>query len=65
MNNKSTTYVKEPTFLSPIDMHFRMMNGNNLVNQMQRLNIINNSDSNTASLNSEKGTYTLKRKKQL
>ena len=64
MNNKSTTYVKEPTFLSPIDMHFRMMNGNNLLNQMPRLNIINNnSDSNNTSLDSKKGTYTLKRKK--
>ena len=64
MNNKSTTYVKEPTFLSPIDMHFRMMNGNNLLNQMPRLNIINNSsDSNNTSLDSKNGAHTLKRKK--
>lgn len=28
--SKNSVYVKEPTFLSPMDLHFRMTNGNNI-----------------------------------
>lgn len=66
MSNKYTAYVKEPTFLSPMDVHFRILNSNNLFAELPKLN--NEEKPDTINLTNDilggKNTvYTLKRKK--
>ena len=62
MDNKNIAYVKEPTFLSPMDVHFRICTNNRLVREMPRLRI-NEDLGNGDTLSDKKSGYTLKRKK--
>ena len=66
MSNKYTNYVKEPTFLSPMDMHFRMLNTGNQSAEMPRLSNgerVNTINLTNDILNGRNAVYTLKRKK--
>ncbi len=66
MNIKDANYIQEPTFLSPLDIHFRMMGvkRNDFINEFPKLMNENvQREISKEAFNAKETVYTLKRTK--